>query len=154
MSRQRFEPGAILRIDVEGPRHAYARMLSDHPYVAVYDELTEAELSPAEVVKRPVQFVVGVFDGAYKTGRWPKVGVVPPDAAPVAIPEFFRQDMFNPDDCTIVDHLGNTRPATPAECAGLERDAVWDADHVVQRLLDHDANRPNAFLEHLKLKAV
>jgi hypothetical protein len=152
MARQRFEPGVILRIDVDGPRHAYARMLSTHPYVAVYEGLTDADLTPEEVVQRPVLFVLAVFDGVYKTGRWPKVGAVPVEVAPVGIPEFFRQDMFNPSDCTIVDHLGNSRPATPLECAGLERSAVWDAEHVEQRLRDQDADRPNAYLEHMKLK--
>jgi len=154
VARQRFEPGTILRIDVDGRSHAYARMLAHHPHVAVYDRITDADLSPEEVVALPVLFVVPVFGRAYHKGRWPKVGAVPIEQAPVEIPEYFVQDMFNPHDCQILDHSGNARPATPEECVGLERAAVWDAEHVEDRLRDRDANRPNAQVEHTKVKLV
>lgn len=154
MARQRFEPGAVLRIGLDDSLHAYARMLDTHPYVAVYDVFTAADLSPEVIVRHPVLFVVAVYDSVWKTGRWTRVGAVPPDVTPVQIPEFFQQDRFNPGDCAIVDRLGNSRPATPQECVGLERYAVWDALHVEQRVSDHRANRPNANLEDLKLRLV
>jgi hypothetical protein len=59
---------------------------------------------------------------AYRSGRWRRVGWVPPLAAAVAIPEFFRQDIFDPQQCQVVDHLGRERAASPEECVGLERD--------------------------------
>lgn len=34
-------------------------------------------------------------------------------------------------------------PATRAQCAGLERTAVWDPEHLEDRLRDHRAGRPN-----------
>jgi hypothetical protein len=151
MTRRTFEPGAILRIDVDARRHAYARMLSDHPYYAIYDAITDVELAPAEVVTRPVLFVLAVNDRAYRGACWRNAGFVSLAEAPVPIPEFFRQDLLDPARCHIVDHTGNSRPATPAQCVGLEADAVWDPEHAAERLRDHDAHRPNVHLENLKL---
>jgi hypothetical protein len=152
MPRQRFEPGAVLRIDLDEHRHTYARMLSDHPYLAIYDAVTEADLAADEAVARPVLYVLAVADHALR--RWPKVGEVPLVRSPVAIPEFFMQDMFDPRRCQIMDYQGNTRPASPAECVGLERAAVWDAEHVEQRLRDHLAGRDNPHLAHMQVKLV
>jgi hypothetical protein len=152
MPRQRFEPGAVRRMDLDERRHTYARMLSDHPYHAIYDAVTEADLAPDEVVARPVLFVLAVADRAYQ--RWPKVGEVPLARAPVAIPEFFVQDRFNPQQCRIMDYHGNMRPASPEECVGLEPAAVWDPEHVEQRLRDHLAGQENPHLAHMQVKLV
>lgn len=150
MPKQRFEPGAVLRIDLDERRHTYARMLSDRPYLAIYDSVTEANLAVEEVVARPMLFVLAVSHRAYQ--RWPKVGEVPLARAPAAIPEFFMQDMFNPRQCQIMDYQGNARPASPEECVGLERAAVWHPEHVEQRLRDHLAGRENAHLAYMQVK--
>lgn len=42
--------------------------------------------------------------------------------------------------------------ATRAQCAGLERSAVWDAEHVEDRLRDRRAGRLNKWAESLALK--
>lgn len=152
MPQQRFEPGAVLRVDFDPPRHSYARMLSDHPYLAFYAGVHEQPVAPEQAVTEPVLFVLAVHDRAYQTGRWPRVGAVPLADAGVKIPEYFMQDMFNPAKCRIIDHLGNVRPARPEDCVGLERAAVWDAEHIEERLRDHHAGRPNPHLEHLRLK--
>lgn len=43
-------------------------------------------------------------------------------------------------------------PATPEECAVLERAAVWDPGHVEDRLRDHFAGQSNKWVESLRLK--
>ena len=43
--------------------------------------------------------------------------------------------------------------ATPTECAGLERAAVWSASHVEDRLRDYRAGRPNTWVRPLKQRA-
>jgi hypothetical protein len=105
-----------------------------------------------QIVRSPVLFVVAVSAAAYRSGRWQRVGWVPLLATAVAIPEFFRQDIFDPRQCQVVDHLGHSRTATPEECVGLERDAVWAAEHIEERVRDHSQNRPNAHLEVMKLR--
>jgi Domain of unknown function (DUF4259)/Immunity protein 26 len=151
--RQRFEPGAMLRVGLEDGTHTYARVLSRSPYLAVYDaRRSDDDVDVEQIVRSPVLFVVAVSAAAYRSGRWQRVGWVPPLAAAVAIPEFFRQDIFDPRQCQVVDHLGRERTATPQECVGLERDAVWAAEHIEERVRDHYQNRPNAHLEAMKLR--
>jgi hypothetical protein len=151
--RQRFEPGAVLRVGLDDGTHTYARMLSRSPYLAVYDACRSDDAVDVEqIVGSPVLFVVAVSAAAYRSGRWQRVGWAPPLAAAVVIPEFFRQDIFDPQQCQVIDHLGRERPATPQECVGLERDAVWAAEHIEERVRDHYQNRPNAHLEVMKLR--
>jgi hypothetical protein len=129
-------------------------MLSHSPYLAVYDARgshVDQIVDVERIVGSPVLFVVAV-SAAYRSGRWQRVGWVPPLAAAVAIPEFFQQDIFDPRQCQVIDHLGRERAATPQECVGLERSAVWAAEHIEERVRDHYQNRPNAHLEVMKLR--
>lgn len=149
--RQRFEPGAVLRVGLDDGTHTYARMLSHSPYLAVYDaRRSDDDVDVEQIVRSPVLFVVAVSAAAYRSGRWQRVGWVPLLAAAVVIPEFFMQDIFDPQQCQVVDHLGRARAATPQECVGLERAAVWAAEHIEERVRDHYQNRPNAHLEAMK----
>jgi hypothetical protein len=45
--------------------------------------------------------------------------------------------------CTIFDSAGMEMSATPEDCIGLERAAVWDPHHIEKRLLDAFMGRPN-----------
>lgn len=151
--RQWFEPGAVLRVRLEDGTHTYARMLSHSPYLAVYDaRRSDDDVDVEQIVRSPVLFVVAVSAAAYRSGRWERVGWVPLLAAAVVVPEFFLQDIFDPQQCQVVDHLGRARAATPEECVGLERAAVWAAEHIEERVRDHYQNRPNAHLEAMKLR--
>ncbi len=44
------------------------------------------------------------------------------------------------------------RPATTGECIGLEAAAVWEAEHVEDRLRDHFAGQLNKWVEQLRAK--
>jgi hypothetical protein len=144
-------PGDIIRIDFDTGRHTYGQLLTD-PCLAVYDLPSEQDvLDLAEVVGRPILFIVAVHDRALARD-WPIVGRTPPDTPLPAVPEYFMQDMFNPASCKIIDVEGNIRPVSPEECAGLERAAVWEAVHIAERLRDHYAGRPNPHLESMKLR--
>ena len=94
--------------------------------------------------------MLAVGGRAEKEG-WPKVGHVPLELAPIPIPDQFMQDIVS-GACRIVDEAFNARPATPEECVTLERVAVWDLVHVVERIRDHYAGRPNAHLAYMKVR--
>ena len=64
----------------------------------------------------------------------------------------FHQDIADYRKCTIYDSVSNSRAATPEECIGLERAAVWESHHVEARLLDTFERRPNAIVEHLEIR--
>jgi hypothetical protein len=149
---RRAVTGDIVRVDFDEKLHTYGLVLVE-PYVAVYDFPTADEVTDmAEVVSKPILFVLAVYDRVLRLGTWPRVGQVPAGTPPVAVPDFFTQDLFNPQRCKIIGPQGNTRTVRPEECVGLERAAVWAAEHVAQRLRDHYAGRPNAQVESMKLR--
>jgi hypothetical protein len=53
------------------------------------------------------------------------------------------------DHCQIIYAGAEMRPATPEECAGLEPAAVWEPEHIADRLQDAFAGRPNHWLEEM-----
>jgi hypothetical protein len=146
----RYAAGAVLRVPLAGDRFAYAVMLAVLPYVAFYSmDARLGEQHPPD--GEPL--VVGLERKAYSGGRWGKVvfRLRPQDIPPA--PRFFRQNVMRPDDCEIIDpNTGESRAALPRECVGLERAAVWAAEHVESCLEDHYAGRPNDFVESLRLK--
>lgn len=147
----RFSPGGVLRVPVMEGRSACAVMLGVRPYVAFFSDEQEDRLTDAGIPEGDPLFVVAVHNKAYSRDRWGSVlRRVAPDALP-EIPHFFRQNVLNPEDCQITDAIGGVRKATPEECVGLERSAVWDAEHIEQRISDLYAGRPNPFVESMKV---
>ncbi|MFF5981431.1 hypothetical protein ACFY78_21530 [Streptomyces olindensis] len=148
----RFSPGGVLRVPAGGARSAYALMLGVRPYVAFFaDEQIELVGFPGVPEMNPL-FVIAVHNKAYSRGRWgPILHRINTDALP-DVPSFFRQNVLNFQDCGITDAFGQVRQATPEECIGLERSAVWEAEHVEQRISDLYSGRPNLFVESMKVK--
>lgn len=149
MVDEAFEPGSVLRVDLDTDRHCYARALtrpSRYAFLDGVDRLAVDDL--AAVVHRPVLFVLAVTDPA---DRWPVVGILPPEFAPIPVPEQFMQDVVT-GRCRIVDAEFNARAATPEECVGLERAAVWHPEDVEERLRDHYDGRENKQMEFMRVQ--
>jgi hypothetical protein len=145
----RFVPGGVLRVPLAGDKVAYAVMFGAFPYVAFYGE-DDGLASQRPPSGQPL-FVVAVQKNAYSGSGWGSVLFRLAERELPPIPSFFRQNVMRPDDCEIVDGSGATRKASREECSGLERSAVWAAVHVESRLQDHYADRPNVFLESMRL---
>lgn len=145
-----FVPGGVLKVPLPGEEFAYAVMLAAFPYVAFYGE-DEGLVDQQPPIGQPL-FVVAVQKNTYSGGGWGPILFRLEESDLPPIPSFFRQNVMRAEDCLIVDASGGTRKASPAECVGLERSAVWAAVHIESRLHDHYANRPNAFLESMRLK--
>ena len=148
--RQRRVVGAVVKIPIEGRHHGYAWTLPEVD-VAVFDFQTDADLPAVEVVRHPVAFRVAVNNSAFSSGRWPRVGKVTPPAVVLAPVPTFIQDPISGRFSIYV--FGAVRPATRAECVGLERAAVWAPDHIEDRLRDHLAGRANVWVESLTMSA-
>jgi hypothetical protein len=58
-------------------------------------------------------------------------------------------DVLDPDHYQIIDDEGNIRDATREETEGLEPAAVWEPEHIADRLEDHYAGRPNRWLKSM-----
>jgi len=153
LPRVRFRPGMIVRVPVDEETHTYGRMLSASPFMAFYDCRAIEELDLSVVVSRPVLFVLATeFERPIDEGRWVRLGVVPLAQADVPIPPQFMQNIGDPTDIQLIDHLGNVRAVSPDECEGLERSAVWQVEHVEERIADHYAGRVNGITQRLALK--
>lgn len=135
------KPRTIHRIELEDGYHTYALRLK-RPRFAIYDVRTERELSPEEIVSRPILFIVSVFHEALK--RWPVIDHQPPITEEIFLPPEFIQS--TPDEIRVLYDDYHERPGSYEECLNLERVQVWSPDLVEERINDHYAGRPNRTL--------
>ena len=132
MRRTRPKVGDVIQITLPNGRHAYGRVLRDAS-VAFYRGTTGEPRRPP-IGSRDYQFVVGVYDDVLKSERVSVVGHDPSRNA---------DDEWPPPACvrdpitgqTKLYHKGVIGPATDDECRDLEPAAVWDYDHLIERLM-------------------
>jgi Immunity protein 26 len=150
MKTPKHEPGAFLRIPLPDGTFAYGRHLED-PYTAFYDYRTwDPSTDLTTIEKQPVLFRLPVRTSSLK--KWERIGAKELKGQVAEPVVAFHQEIGDFRKCIIFDTIGNERAATPEECIGLERDAVWDAHHIEQRLLDTFEGRPNAEEQRLRVR--
>jgi hypothetical protein len=147
MAKQRWEPGTVIRTTNADGDTYYGRLL-EFPWAAFYDLRTEQPLDDLQaIVAAPVAFTVAAHKDLIAKNQWEAIGSVALDGSLQPPAEQAMIDVLDPDHHQIIDAEGNIRDATAAEVAGLEPAAVWDPEHVVDRLDDHFAGRPNRWLQ-------
>ena len=147
--RQSRKVGDILRIRLDDGGFSFARVLEE-PLMAFYDLKSDSTPSLSEIVDKPIIFFIWVMSRAVKTGRWEVIGNVALDHELELPPKFFNQDAL--DKKFTIIYNDDESPATREECENLERAAVWDPEHVEDRLCDHYVGVPNMWVESLKPK--
>jgi hypothetical protein len=148
--RYRRKVGDVVRIPLANNRCGYARVLED-PLYAYYDFFDSAAPSVKEILEKPVLFKVWTRDQfAIKEGRWQIIGNEPLEVELLEIPRFFKVDPISKK--LSIYWKGTEKPATRAECDSLECAAVWDTEHIEDRLNDHLAGKPNTWVESMKPK--
>ncbi|AFD06632.1 immunity 26/phosphotriesterase HocA family protein [Solitalea canadensis] len=151
MKKQTRTIGSIVKIELNNGYHTYGRVLSDASF-AIYDCRTNIEIQDPEIiVQKPILFIVAVYDSAVKNGRWLKVFNLPLEKELERLPFKYIQDKLDPNKFQIYDN-GNIRPASKEECVGLERAAVWEPEHVEERIIDYYEGRNNKWVELFALK--
>ncbi|MGL5095390.1 MAG: hypothetical protein ACRDD1_07370 [Planctomycetia bacterium] len=146
--RQRRSVGAVLKAPLGDGWHAYAWTLPEADF-AFFDLRASSDLPATEVVRLPVAFRVAVHKSAWTDGRWLRVGKAEPPPETLAPAPKFVRDALN-GRLSIYLH-GVIRPAAREECVGLECCAVWEPEHVEDRLRDHFAGRPNKWVRSMAL---
>jgi hypothetical protein len=153
--RIRRNPGQFVAIDLGNGWRAFGRVLKE-PLIAFYDHRAKADAVPELpcLAAQPLAFRIMVMNHAVTHGRWPVIGSLPLTPALSASADFFKQDPINGQLSIYNDDLAPTfeRPATRSECQTLERAAVWDPEHVEDRLRDHFAAQPNKWVDSLRLR--
>lgn len=148
----RGKVGDVLSIPLSGGRHGYAWVLSKS-LMAFFDYFSpsDAAVSVQELVTKPIAFKIWVMKHAVTDGTWPIIGRVPVPGELMKSPEFFKQDPLN-GRLSITLNGGDERPASLDDCRSLERAAVWEPSHVVERLEDQFAGRENKWVKSLRPK--
>lgn len=150
--RQRFTPGAVVRIPFGEGFHTYGRLLVS-PFIEVYDLKTQEELDDlGAIVGSPVLFTVFIHKSAITRSDWRIIGKLPYDAATAVLPLQFWQDSSNPSMCKLKDRFDNFYPATIEDCRGLERVACWEAHHVAERIRDHYAGKQDGIASRMRVQ--
>jgi hypothetical protein len=111
----------------------------------------KTELSAEEIVQVKSLFKVMVMDRAIKSFRWPVIGHV--ELPPVWLHpvKFYKQDALHPERLFIKWSDGTEIPTDLQGIERLEKAAIWDPEHVEDRIMDHFAGRPNRWLKSLAL---
>ena len=153
MKKQKRTLGAIVKIDLENGFHIYGRILSEACF-AFYDLKTNEEIKDLQtIISNPILFILSVYDSSVTKGRWLKIGTLPIEEDLLNLPDFFMQDQMKPDHFSIYNaNTGEIRPALRSECIGLERAAVWEPEHIESRIRDYYDNKPNIWVEQMKMK--
>lgn len=146
MRKQSHKPGTFLRIPLADGSFGYGRLLTS-PYSAYYDyRTTSPDSDLGRIASKPILFKAAVRQS------WEVIGWRELEEHLTQPVVRFHQDIGDFRRCKIYDSAGNEREAKPQECVGLERDAVWEQHALEERLLDTFMGRPNASVEHLKVR--
>ena len=155
MKRQKRTVGAFVKIDLENGFYSIARILENANY-AFYDILLpkdEKDYDLNDISKKPILFILAVYDHAITKGRWSKKGKLPLEENLQILPNKFIQDEFNLAKFELYNSdTGEISPASRIECLGLECAAVWEPEHVESRIQDYYNGEPNVWVEQLKIK--
>jgi hypothetical protein len=150
MKRQRRTVGALLSVPLGDGTNCYALTLPKADF-AFFDLRSGSAEESTHILSRPILFRVAVHKSAWATGRWPKISKVEVPRDLLEPQPTFMQDAIHPERFSIY-LAGHIRQASRAECEGLERCAVWEPEHVEDRLRDHFEGKPNVWVESLRLK--
>ena len=142
--------GTYVRIPLEDGSFGYGRVLPN-PYMAFYNFRTTEPSSDLDIIdSKPVLFTQAVRLFDYR--RWVNIGMRALQGELTKAVVSFTQDLADFRKCVISDSEGRGKEATPEECIGLERAAVWDTHHIEQRLLDTFMGHPNEAEIHARVR--
>ena len=147
--------GQLVQIDLGDQRYSLAIILRE-PLIAFYDRLfLGREIEDFHTENLPVAFTLMVMNHAVTSGRWPVVGEVEVPERLQNAPKFCKRDTIS-GDLSIYQEIKELapnyeRPAKLGECTGLETAAVWEPEHVEDRLRDHYTGISNKWVEQLRV---
>ena len=122
--------------------------------ICVYDFVVNEneQVSVDDILKNPVLFCCGLYRTIITKGTFEIIGIREFTENEIKnISPLFTQDIVNIKDCVIWWPTGEERKASPEECVGLERSAVWTEEGLIERIDDHYAGKRNFHVEDQKV---
>jgi hypothetical protein len=152
MAKQRRIKGAILEIELGDGLFAFGQDVDSD--ILFFDYFSKIPLSDVTVLcDKKALFFLGVYNDVITSGRWKRIGKLPIKQEYQASPFKFIQDSLNLEHFELYNpNTGEITKATKEQCEGLECAAVWEAEHVEDRLRDYFYGRPNKWVKQLAIK--
>ena len=153
MKRQKITIGSVLEINIENQYYVYAQILtkSECVFFNFRSEITISDLKLLD--NSEVLFYLAIYNDVITKGKWLKVGKLPVRDNFKILPLNFIQDIQNTDNFELYNpNTGEIVKATREKCEGLEYAAVWEANHVEDRIRDYYLGVSNVWVEQLKIK--
>ena len=129
--RCKINVGDVVQIKLPTGNFAYGRVFKDAS-IGIYKHQSELPDQPPR--EDDYAFIVGFYKDALTSGIWPVIEHRP----------FASDDTSWPPSNYIYDRIngqisiyyrGTMRPSTEAECRGMEKAAVWEANHIIDRIM-------------------
>jgi hypothetical protein len=149
----RRREGDLLAIDLDDSRRSYAQVAAE-PLIVFFKGCFANDLTPEEIDGLPVLCRLWVANHAITRGRWSVIGRTALAPENQKEPFFYKQDAITGHLALYHSSFASTgweRAASLAECEALECAAVWEPEHVEDRLRDHYEERPNKWAESLQI---
>jgi hypothetical protein len=128
---KRVKTGDVVAIPLDDGRFAFARVLKDAA-IGVYEYTANSQDVPPPI-DTPYAFVVGVYRDVLTSGQWPVVLRQPfPNEEDAWPPPNVVRDVISGK--VSIYYKGVMRPASSEEAEGLEPAAVWDKEHILERI--------------------
>lgn len=153
MANQRITVGSIIEIPIEGKYFVYAQILGKAGY-AFFDFKTIEKLKDITYLRSAkILFVLGVYDDVITQGLWKKVGKLEVRKDLEVQPmQYIYHKGENPEYEIYNPNTGEIRRSTKEQVKGLECAAVWEANHVEDRIRDHYLGVPCIWMEGMSVK--
>lgn len=153
MSAKRIKEGALVRIDLNNGFDAFARVLPN-AQAAFYAFKCghKEEIDYSKVYESEVLFITAVMKYAFKAEGWSLVDERPLELELLAPRNYFMKDGLNGKYSIYRSSDGAICDSSKEHCQGLEEAAVWDPEHIEERLRDHLNGRLNTQVAQMKLK--
>ncbi|OTG86996.1 hypothetical protein B9T31_05135 [Acinetobacter sp. ANC 4558] len=155
--RRRVKVGDIYGIQLDGNSFGYCIVLEDG-ITGFFDLKTCELIQDVDIIScKNILFKVWIMKYSYKNGNWFSLGNIKLSEDMKKRVLFFKQDLFDYSQIYIYyeDREKNEVieiPATYEDIRNLERAAVWDFEHIEDRLRDYFNGVPNISVEQLKPK--
>jgi hypothetical protein len=138
MKKKKPKLGDIIAIPLPDGSYAFGRLYKEGTLAIFKERAKDINEIPDEIPeKNGYEFFVTVYRDLLSDGQWTVVGNIPFDNDDDAWrPPSYIKDALN-GNFSIYEH-GEIRPASEQQCKGLEATAVWDRNHLVDRLMGND----------------
>jgi hypothetical protein len=143
MPKQERREGDFISIDLHNGFFSFGRVLQE-PLIAFYDVYSNGQPQIGKLADSSVLWRLWVYNYAVEDGRWQVIGNRSLTHDLLVEPVFYKQDPIT----KAMSLYQGTRewPATLEECEGLECAAVWEPEHIEERLIDHFEGRTNRWV--------